>query len=208
MKKIIAGLAMMVLFTAASYAQQNNSDGKWGKGKDRGTPYAKLNLTDEQQKQMSEVQANFRSKMSDLNKNENITVKEQKERRKSIMSEHRVAVDNILTAEQKSQLKEMRSDRKGKRAGSKNPAERMEKMKAELNLSDEQAAQMKSANEEFRTNMKNLKGNNNLDEAAKRDQAAGFRKQHQDQINSILTPEQQEKMKSFRGSKHGKVRTR
>lgn len=83
--------------------------------------------------------------------------------------------------------------RKGDRSGSK--------FSKELNLSAEQQTKMESANADFRTKMKELKAQSDLSKEDKMAKMKEMKEQHQTAVNSILTPEQQTKMKDLRARK-------
>ena len=118
MKKIFAGLFAVAAFTFSAVAQdQTNTDqNKWNKerhgmhkGRD-GRGLEKLNLTEAQKQQMKSINEEFRTKMQSLQKNDNILVKDQREQRKALITERKNRIAAILTAEQKSQLEQLRKE--------------------------------------------------------------------------------------------------
>ena len=60
-----------------------------------------LNLSDDQKQKMKGINETFKKQMSELRNNENITVKEMRDRRSAIAKEHRSAIQGLLTQEQK-----------------------------------------------------------------------------------------------------------
>ncbi len=69
------------------------------------------------------------------------------------------------------------------------------KMIADLNLTSEQAKQMKDVNKEFKDKARALKDDQSLDKKEKRQQFLALNKERSEKMNSFLTPEQQSKLK-------------
>ena len=63
-----------------------------------------LNLSEDQKKQAKTYREDFRKKMQELNKNENITVKEMRDRKEALQKEQRNKMQSLLTAEQKNKI--------------------------------------------------------------------------------------------------------
>ena len=162
--------------------------------------YSQLNLTADQQQQMKSINEATRSKMSDLRKQEStITVKEYKEQMKAIGKEKHEKIQAVLTPAQKQQLAKMRTDRKKKFEGT--AKNRMEKMKKDLQLTDDQSAKMQALGTATRSKIKSIRDDQSLSADQKKEQVkAAFKKQHDD-MNSLLTPEQIKKMEAMR-AKH------
>lgn len=201
MKKIALGM-MAVALTFSAMAQTN---GKGSDEKDReqkefkhdrfkgGENFDKLNLTDAQKAQIKTINESFRQQMKDLHKQGNITVDEQKQKREALVKEHREKIAAILTPEQKQQAETFRKDFKGgrdKREG------RFEDMTKDLNLTPEQSAKMASINSTFKTNLQNLRQNTSLSQDQKREQMKSLMKQHRSDMETLLTNDQKEQMKS------------
>ena len=74
--------------------------------------------------------------MAELKKNDNITVKEWKAKMSAQRAEQKAKFESILTADQKAQLVKQREEHKSR--FSEKSRHRMDRMKAELNLTDEQ----------------------------------------------------------------------
>ncbi len=206
MKKLIMGFAASFLITAISFAQPTpQHDGgprqHFGQGPERHMPFEKLNLTDAQKQQMKQANADFRQQMQTLNKNEDITVREQRAQRQSITKTHRDAIMNILTPDQKTQLANMRKQDKQKRGEME--AKRLDKLKTTLGLSDDQVAKIKANQTATQAKMKAIMDNQTADQTAKREQFMALRKEMKDNIGSVLTPEQKAKMESMH-KEHGK----
>ncbi len=78
------------------------------------------------------------------------------------------------------------------------PGERIEK---ELNLTADQKQKMETMRADFGTKMKALRDNSSLDKDAKQSKMKELRDQHMAEVNKVLTPEQQAKMKELRSKR-------
>ena len=81
----------------------------------------------------------------ELNKNENITVKESRDKKEALRKEQKEKMLAILTPEQKTKLEQLKKDREVKREAM--TSKRLDKMKTKLNLSDDQMAKIKAGSE-------------------------------------------------------------
>jgi Spy/CpxP family protein refolding chaperone len=81
-----------------------------------------------------------------------------------------------------------------------------------LNLTDAQKAQMKTVNESFKKQMKDLNSKGNITVDQQRQQREAIVKAHKEQVSAILTPEQRSQVaahtKDFRGGRKDGVRGR
>ena len=167
-----------------------------------------LNLTEAQKQQMKQVNDDFRQQMQDLNKNENITVKEQREKREALTQQHKANIQNILTAEQRQQLEEKKKSYKEKGAKGNNVKgdDRGDNFR-QLNLTDAQGVKIKAVNEEFRTKVQAIQKNASLSAEQKKVQREAAQQQHTAAIKAILTQEQTaklEELKRTRPERRGK----
>lgn len=71
-------------------------------------------------------------------------------------------------------------------------------MQEKLNLTEAQKAQMKTLNENFRSQMQSLKADKNLGNEAQKQKRMELMKEHRTQVQSILTPEQKKQWKTSR----------
>jgi hypothetical protein len=201
MKKVIASL-ILVSMAVAVQAQEEKHPGHRKTRHHHRTDLQQLNLTAEQKTKLKAQQDVFRKQLEDLKKNETITVKEWKTRMESIRKEHRSGIQNLLTADQKSQLEKMRAERaKRYQEGSR---ERMEKMKTRLGLSEEQSARLEKSRTDMGNRMKELRENKSLSDEQKKEQMKELMKQRKKQLKSILTEEQLQKLKERKPHDHHK----
>jgi len=153
-------------------------------------------MTEDQKTKMKSLHESFRKEMSELKKNDNITVKEWKSKREALVKKHHDATQNIYTPEQKAQIEKMKLERKSKAAAfEKN---RMEKMKTELGLTNEQVEKFNKLHESTRAQMKTIFDNAQLDKTQKREQMQAIMKKNKEELNSIYTDEQKKKLEEKR----------
>lgn len=199
MKKIIAGLFAIAAFTFSVNAQ-NGDDKKMNRdrsahhkqGGDR--DMSELNLTEAQRQQMKSINAEFKTKMEALRKNENLTVKDSKAQREALMLERKNRVSSILTPEQRTKFQQMGDMRKGDK-GEKFGGDRKEDMK-DLNLTEAQKQQMKANRESFKAKADAIKNNSSLSDEHKKTQMQALHAEQKESLKSILTAEQLSKIKS------------
>lgn len=193
MKKIIAGLFVLAIAIQGVKAQNVTPDKhQHFRGKHHSNIYSQLNLTDDQKAKFKSLDEDFRKQMSDLKKNDNITVKEWKGKMETLRKDYRANRQNLLTSDQKTQLDKIRQDRIAKHK--EDQAARMEKMKKRLALSDDQVAKLKSSHTELASQMKALRDNKSLSDEDRRSQMMELRKKQKDSFKSILTDEQLKKL--------------
>ena len=174
-----------------------------GKRGDMSAKLKDLNLTEAQRTQMKSIRENYKTQMQDLQKNESITVKEQRERRESLAKQQQAEIDKVLTAEQRSKLQQSQTAWEGKRKGMK--GDRAQMATKELNLTSAQQTQMKSLNENMRSKMQAIQKNEALTKEQKREQMQSLQKQHKSDVAGILTSEQKQKMETLKSSRRSKT---
>lgn len=207
MKRITLAIVALALAFPALQAQQKDGNetnrepktyrqhqGKQGMHHDR---FKDLNLTKEQQDQLAKINNDFRTAVTDLKKKESsITMKDYKTQMETLRTKRKSETDNVLTAEQKSQLQKMRQD-KGGRPGMKGKGMRGG-MNADLGLSKEQSAQVEALRASSQKKIKDIRESQNLSESQKKEQIMTVWKQQHENMKSILTAEQMKKMEGFR----------
>lgn len=206
MKKLLSSVAVMLMISAVVQAQDSaykhfrkggfHHKGMHQKGMMMGS--SQLNMTEDQKAKMKSLHESFRKEMGELKKNENITVKESKAKREALVKKHHEAMQNILTPEQKTQIEKMKLERKSK--GEAFEKNRMEKMKTELGLTNDQVEKFHKLHESTRSQMQAISGNDKLDKTQKREQMQALMKKHKEEINSIYTAEQKKKLEEKRKS--------
>lgn len=200
MKKSIVAVVALVMLAFSASAQHKRIQKH---GQHKKAMAHQLNLSDAQKAQAKANHELFKKQMQELNKNENITVKEFRDRKAALHKDHKAAMQNLLTPEQKAQMAQMKADKKAKRA--EMSAKRMDKMKQQLQLSDDQVAKMKAAREGLKTKLQAIKSNESLDRQQRKEQLMALKKDHKAQWDNILTAEQKEKLKTLRQKRSAKA---
>jgi len=162
-------------------------------GPERHKAMQELNLTEAQKEQFKTEKDAFRQKMEAHKKNENITVKEWKAKRESLVKEHKAKMESVFTPEQKAKLEKIKKD--GQARQQEMMKQRAEKMKTHLGLTEEQSAKLEKSRKEMGDKMKAIRENKSLTDEQKREQMRELGKKQKENMKSILTEEQLKKMK-------------
>ena len=167
---------------------------------------ADLNLSEEQKLKFKSLNDEFRKQMEDLRKQDNITVKESREKMETLHKEHEEKVQSLLTADQKAQLEKNKQDRgaRVKEVGGK----RDDRMKQELNLTEEQSAKIAENRKGMAEKMKAIREDKSLTDEQKKEKSKELMKTQKEKMKSILTEEQLQKMKEQRKGHPGKKETK
>ncbi len=223
MKKISAILALVFLGWAANAQSTNNNSSdtshrhhgnqNWnrnggdamnrGEGRDRfhsfrnhhrhfGNEMAKMHFTPEQRKQMMDINKDYRKKQSDLYKNDNLTLGQYKSQLLALQKEKKNKMQSLLTADQKNQIAESKKHKEENMQVM--AAAHLERMKIKLNLTDAQAATIKSQFQNVRAQIKSIRENDNLLRDQKMEQIKTLLAKQKEAIKSVLTPDQINKM--------------
>ena len=83
-----------------------------------------------------------------------------------------------------------------------NQAARWNKMKEHLNLSEEQAANIKASREAYHSQAKAIRENEKFSSAEKKEKLMALHRDNKDSFKKILTPDQLSKMKEYRKEAH------
>lgn len=203
MKKVLIPLIALLALTVSVNAQH-----KMGKQKhhQKGMMVKELNFSEDQKKQAKAINEDARKKMQELNKNESITVKEMRDRKAAIQKERKTKIDGLLTAEQKAKQTQLRAEHKAKKEAEY--AKRLDKMKANLNLTDEQVAKLKSQRAATHAKAEQIKSNGSLSREQKKEQMMALKAEAKEQHNKIFTPEQLKKKEEMKKAHGDKGRTR
>lgn len=123
----------------------------------------------------------------------------QKVKMEALRKEHKEEMMAILTPEQRQQVENQKAERSMKRE--KMSADRMDKMKSQLNLSTDQSTKMEQLNKDFKAKADLIKANETLAKEEQRKQMKALAEEHRSNMKAILSPEQQEIMKRVRKEK-------
>jgi len=209
MKKILSlGLAFAIFsFSVNAQQQRQNtaktSDTRNAMKQQKADQLKDLNLTDAQKADLKKSNEALKAKMQAL-KNQDLPAEEKQKQMQAIKAERQANLDKILTPEQKATLEKNKAEKKEDKMEKK--TEKATKVKAELGLTDEQAAKMKANAAENRTKIQEIRNNSTLTEDQKKAQIKEVMKSAKQENKEILTPEQQQKMKEMHKKREGKRR--
>ena len=202
MKRVLIPLIALLALTVTTNAQNKMGKQKHHQHHQKGMMAKQLNFSEAQKTQAKAINEDSRKKMQELNKNESITVKEQRDRKTAIQKERKTKMDGLLTAEQKAKQTQLRADHKAKKEAGY--AKRLDKMKTNLNLSDEQVTKLKTQRAATHAKAEKIKNNESLSREQKKEQMMALKSEAKDQHKKIFTPEQlkkREEMKKNHGDK-------
>jgi Spy/CpxP family protein refolding chaperone len=195
MKKAFATLLAISVISFSALAQEKREikhPGGHPMMHHPGKMLRELNLTAEQKKQLKVNRELFKQKMQELNKNEDITVKEFRDRKAVLMKEQKAKMEALLTSEQKNKLEMLKTQQKMKK--DEHFARHLDKMKTELGLNEDQVAKLKAQKESMQSRMKAIKENESLSRSQKKDQMMTLKKEAKEQHEKIFTQDQLKKL--------------
>ena len=206
MKKIILACWLSACLATAASAQQlhdssmatNGHFHRYGRQHSRDLS-RQLDLTQTQRAQLKSLNQDYHQGLRELDRNENITVREMRDRKAALRKEHRNAFQQLLTPDQKTRMQEFSSKRQLQSQAM--ASRKMDKMKTVLSLTDEQTTKIKDLNQEFRAGMMKLREDQSMGRTEKKDQMHSLSEQHKEQISRMLTPEQQNKLTQWRSQR-------
>lgn len=176
MKKIAAAMLAIAGFIFSTYAQQTPTMKHFHhRHNHHGMMMKELNLTSAQQQQLKDNRDDYQQQLADLNKNESITVKESRDKKEVLRKEEKAKMMSVLTPEQKIKLGQLKKDREAKRDAM--VSKRLDKMKAKLNLSDDQVAKIKAGREDIHAQFKAIRENDQLNRTEKKEKLMALKEQ-------------------------------
>ena len=158
-----------------------------------------LKLSDAQKQQVKDINTDYRNQLRDLEKNDNITLKDYRAKKASLEQERKEKFQGILTSEQKNTIAQAKKERgeKMKMMAQK----RLEKMKTNLNLTDAQVAKIQELHNSSMEQAKAIRENTSLTQEQKKEQFMSLMKSRKESMNNILTAEQLKKKEEMRNSR-------
>ncbi len=203
MKKIvICTMAFASLMFTAGAQETTKMKHSHHRHQNRPTMMKELNLSATQKEQLKANRESYKKQLIELNKNESITVGEARDRKEALSKQQKEQMMSLLTAEQKNQLAELKKQKLAKQEAK--AAKRLDKMKTNLNLSDEQVAKINSARKATRAQLKAIKENEQLSRTQRKEQLMALKEQNKNNLKSILTTEQLNKMEEMKKNKMDK----
>jgi Spy/CpxP family protein refolding chaperone len=155
-----------------------------------------LNLSDQQKAQAKVYRQDYKTQLLELNKKENITVKEQRDSKLALRKEEKAKMQSLLTPEQKSKMAQLKADDKAK--AEQHYATRLDKMKAKLNLSDKQVTALQSQRATMMEKFKAIKEDDTMDRVAKKEKLMALKTQLKEDRKKIFTADQLKQMEEMK----------
>jgi Spy/CpxP family protein refolding chaperone len=204
MKKIITSALVLALTIGAAQAQTTSTQdkGKHAKKEYKMHAMKELNLTQDQKAKIKALHEQEKKEMEAL-KNDKTATKEQ---RQQLHKKYEEQMQAILTPEQKQQLEKMKEERmaqgkqgafergKGQKEGFKRGAD----LQKELGLSQDQQAKVEKIRADYKGQFEALRNDKSLSKEEKRTKMHELMKKQQEDMKTVLTQEQIEKMKTLR----------
>ncbi|HEY3406354.1 MAG TPA: hypothetical protein VGK59_23360 [Ohtaekwangia sp.] len=199
-------LVVAMMMSTVIFAQHHKGDGR------RHDPSEKmktvLSLDDNQYATIKSINKKYDEKRTSLRMD---TLQSREAKHVAVKSLHRERqqeIDAVLTPEQKTTWKNYKTEqaKKQKEERQKSIEKHQAEMKAALSLSDEQAAKMKAAGDDFKSKRHAAKKDGQRDKAEFRK----LKEEHKAVVKSILTEEQFQKWTSLQAEKrkHHKEKNR
>ena len=218
MKKYLIALSAFTIIAVGANAQSTDNSAKaspdqqntkmharngqgYGMNRHRGnfSMMKEINLTDAQKQQAKSLNEEYNAKVKNLEKDENITLKDYRAKKASLEQERKSKFQALLTPEQKDKIAQAREARSEKMKMMSQ--KRMDKMKTDLNLTDEQVAKIQEQRNASMEKMKAIRENSSLSEDQKREQLMDLHKSMHESMNSILTADQIKKRDEMRNNR-------
>ena len=201
MKKIVVLMTALTGLIFCANAQ-NISKMKTQHHNNNAMMLKELNLSSAQKEQMKANQESYKKQLQELNKKEDITVKEARDRKEALHKEQKEKMMNLLTADQRNKLVQIKKDKEARHETE--AAKRLDKIKTNLNLSDEQVNKINGARQATHTQFKTIKENDQLSRTQKKEQLMVLKEQNKNSLKNILTPQQFSKLEEIKKNKMDK----
>ena len=154
-----------------------------------------IHYTPEQRKQVAAINKDYRQKREGLFKQDNITLKEYKQGLIALEKDRKSKLQGLLTPDQKSAMDARRKRQDDNRQVM--AAAHLERLRLNLNLTDDQVARIKAGQRDLRTRAHAIHENDNLLPQEKHEQMKALMATRNDNFKSILTPEQYTKFQQM-----------
>jgi hypothetical protein len=210
MKRIFSSALVILLTIGAAQAQTTSTDKHKGHKKEHNKSFNDLNLSADQKARLQSIREDFKKQSADLKNNTSLTADEKQARRKELHQQFKSQREAIRTPARKEQMAKSREEWKGKnkearkdfkKDGQQQPGRGMNRgqgAQKDLGLNADQQKKMEQMRADFRNKFSSLRSDNSLTADQKKLKMQEMRKQQQEQMRSILTPEQIQKMESTR----------
>jgi len=208
MKRILSTALAIALFVGAAQAQVTEENNRhMGRRKDMAME--QLDLTADQKAKVQSIREAQRKELQALEKNDQMTVKQWKEKRKELQEKYQAQYQAVLTPAQLGELKKRKAEHNEK--GFDRRGEQFRNQGAflskELSLSAEQQTKVRNIFQEFRTKAQAIRANNSLTQEQKKEQMHSLSGQYMDQAKAVLNAEQLKRFEELK-KKHKQARNK
>jgi len=155
-----------------------------------------LHLSEDQMAQLKEFNKSYRQQLEALHKNEDITVREYRDKMYALKKERKANLMSILTEEQKVRLAQMKNERMEHRELM--AARHLDKMKISLNLTNDQVSKIEEQGKATFEKIRTIHENDNLTREQKKDQLMAIKNESKENFKKILTPDQLNKLEEMK----------
>lgn len=163
-----------------------------------------LNLTEDQKTRLAPIFQNEAQQARAIRQDTSLTPEQRQAKMKELRRSTRAQIEPILTAEQKDKMANFAQREKAMRGGKgmgMDPARQMDQLSQQLNLTDDQKSKLQPLFEEHRKQMQSLRQDTSLTPEQKQAKAKELRQANHQQMMSVLTPEQQQKLEQMRANR-------
>jgi Spy/CpxP family protein refolding chaperone len=160
-----------------------------------------LQLSSDQQAKMKDILSDEWTKQQAIRSNTSLSKEDAHKQIRELRKSEHEKMKSVLTPEQVQKAQQMHKERGEKGGGRGMAGKRMGFMARELNLTDAQKAQLKPMFQQQREQMQALKADTSLTPEQKHEKAQQIRADGRKQFLSVLTPEQQQKLRDMRAKR-------
>ncbi|MCU0375966.1 MAG: hypothetical protein MUF24_11730 [Chitinophagaceae bacterium] len=168
---------------------------------EKGALLKQIELTDAQKTEWKKIQKAHWQARKALMENEQITVKEQRDKLFDLSKAHQKQIDALLTPAQREQLKAAMNLQKAKMEAKR--AQGFERMSTRLKLTVAQQEAMKQEQVKMKSTIEAVKADRNADRSALQLKMKQAMDNHKKAIAGILTEEQKKEMESIKANMPG-----
>jgi ribosome recycling factor len=183
MKKLLLALSIVAIANTSVFAQvkhekkinpsKSEKNKVSGKTKHHKSAMANLNLSEAQRNEARSIRKEYYQKIKNLEDNKSITLQDYRAKKSALRNEEKMQFMKLLSEEQKELLAKGGGERNRKGYGR---SKENGKMMDNLNLSSEQASQLKNQREEFNKQAEEIKQNQSFTQDQRKQQLMELRK--------------------------------
>ena len=206
---LIAGIGLTFIFSVSHSAKATTPIAAFQEQQTQTTQSAgNLSLTEDQKAKMKSIRESTRDQMRALRNDQSLTPEQRHEKARSVREATRQQVLGVLTPQQQELIKN-RMGRRGKRFGDRGANRGLGRgfgrgqVQDGLGLSAEQRTQIKSIHQSTRSQVNAIRNDSTLSSEQKFEKVRSLRQNTRQQMLTILTPEQQQRIRERRRPEGG-----